>query len=549
VKIVPGKLHIRSIPDKATVFIDGQQKGDTSSEIEVSPGGHKLRLEYRLYKPSEENISLESGGTMSIQRTLQPLRAPGRFALLIGIRNANDRLPIFRHAPADMAELGRTLVAAGFPKENVTILAQTSGSDTERVPSAERINLAVKALVTDRYPGDTLLLALAGPAVVLPGGTASYFCPAGADLGNPRTLISLQATLQEFAACPAETKIALIDGNRVAPPLPGRPSAAVLEEQIPFGVTALTAIANGEPGFVYAADRHGAFWYFVLEGLRGAADANRDNKVTVGELAEFVATEVRKHVAEQFKAIQTPNLIDRGGRAQAMTLAMPDASLKKLAEGNALLRGEQYAGAEAKYSEALAIRPELVEALLQRAVAHYYQKKYAEMIADCSEALRIDPESAAAYDYRGDAHQENAGPLEGMDKRELRLAIDDYTASIAIDPDYGPVYKSRGATYGLLKDDANLVKDYTRAIELAPVPSARLFEVRARALRSLHKNNEAVKDLTDAIKLKPRDANLYRQLSAVYMELGEKELGEATRRKADELKKSQQKEGSAPGKS
>src|SRR5205823_6238342 len=37
---------------------------------------------------------------------------------------------------------------------------------------------------------------------------------------------------------------------------------------------------------------HGVFTYHVLEGLRGAADADRDGKVTVGELFEYVRRKV-----------------------------------------------------------------------------------------------------------------------------------------------------------------------------------------------------------------------------------------------------------------
>lgn len=37
----------------------------------------------------------------------------------------------------------------------------------------------------------------------------------------------------------------------------------------------------------------GAFTYYVLEGLKGSADANRDHLVTIGELFRYVRQKVR----------------------------------------------------------------------------------------------------------------------------------------------------------------------------------------------------------------------------------------------------------------
>jgi hypothetical protein len=42
----------------------------------------------------------------------------------------------------------------------------------------------------------------------------------------------------------------------------------------------------------YPAKRHGLFTYFTLMGLRGAADADSDRTITVGELEQYLANTV-----------------------------------------------------------------------------------------------------------------------------------------------------------------------------------------------------------------------------------------------------------------
>jgi uncharacterized caspase-like protein len=50
---------------------------------------------------------------------------------------------------------------------------------------------------------------------------------------------------------------------------------------------------------------HGVFSYFLLEGLRGKADADGDHLVTVGELFRFV----RQRVRSETKYRQNPRIV------------------------------------------------------------------------------------------------------------------------------------------------------------------------------------------------------------------------------------------------
>jgi tetratricopeptide (TPR) repeat protein len=68
---------------------------------------------------------------------------------------------------------------------------------------------------------------------------------------------------------------------------------------------------------------HGFFTYYVVEGLRGGADADHDGVITADELAEYVRREVRDKVHEVSKGAyeQTPTS-DRGSWDPKMFLAL-----------------------------------------------------------------------------------------------------------------------------------------------------------------------------------------------------------------------------------
>jgi uncharacterized caspase-like protein len=55
--------------------------------------------------------------------------------------------------------------------------------------------------------------------------------------------------------------------------------------------------------------RHGLFTYYLLRGLRGEADTNRDGEVTLGEIAGYVRQKVAWAAKSQFNAEQHPQIL------------------------------------------------------------------------------------------------------------------------------------------------------------------------------------------------------------------------------------------------
>ncbi len=144
----------------------------------------------------------------------------------------------------------------------------------------------------------------------------------------------------------------LVDACRNDPLSPRRsirPIAELVSVTRPFkkrppgGVAALFSCSEGQVAYEDDDLKHGVFFHFVIEGLKGNADeesGNRDGKVTLGELASYTSTEVYKFVDRTRNDEQLPeylfkansiNLVDLGGqrtRSVTNSLGMKFAPIK-----------------------------------------------------------------------------------------------------------------------------------------------------------------------------------------------------------------------------
>ncbi len=109
-------------------------------------------------------------------------------------------------------------------------------------------------------------------------------------------------------------------------------------------------------------------------------------------------------------------------------------------------------------------------------------------------------------------------------------ALADYTEAIAVKPNKGSTYNSRGKTYfdlGGPKNDHALIQkaiaDYTKGIELSP-DLGELYSNRGAALGYLGKPQQALADLNKAIELEPDKQGGYSNRSLLYMQSGNYEL-------------------------
>ncbi|HET6881646.1 MAG TPA: SUMF1/EgtB/PvdO family nonheme iron enzyme [Pirellulales bacterium] len=236
-----------------------------------------------------------------------------RWALLIGVDDYAE-LEDLRYAGADVRALKQELLGRGFDPQNVFVV-EDHAAETKYRPSKGNIERQLKLVMELADRNDLVLIAFSGHGVHVDG--KSYLCPADALLDDADTLVSLDWVYERLKRCPAALKLMVVDACRDDPRLGGRrgPQSADVTsrfaadlERPPQGVVILNSCAPGQASMEEKQFGHGVFMHFLIEGLHGGADDNRDGRVSLGELSQFAGLQTKRYVARQFNGVQTPKL-------------------------------------------------------------------------------------------------------------------------------------------------------------------------------------------------------------------------------------------------
>jgi formylglycine-generating enzyme required for sulfatase activity len=264
------------------------------------------------------------------------------YAFLIGVKNYGQRsgLNALQYTENDVEELASLLHANGYHQKNITVLTQTrSLKEPGLSPTNENILRELDLILTGLNPDDSVLLAFAGHGVKFKTGKDSYFCPIDTEIKERKHLISYATIYDKLKACPASHKLLLSDACRNDPlSNTGRsiPSVTRPEPNIPPGSTvALFACQAGQEAQEDQDLKHGVFFHYVLDGLRGAADrrgkdltGNSNGTVELTELVAYTQQNVKDHVRGKFRTSQIPELQTHVTNIQQL-IRYPVLSLRK----------------------------------------------------------------------------------------------------------------------------------------------------------------------------------------------------------------------------
>ena len=233
-----------------------------------------------------------------------------RWAVVVGVGHyESPEIPRLRYTVPDAEAIYQVLVGpAGFEKEHVFLLTDK----TERKPTLKNIKWALGTfLARSAQKDDTVLIFFAGhgaPEVDQQGierdGLAKYLIPSDAD---PDDLYSSALPMDElqtiFGRIEAERVVVFLDacysgaaGGRTF----ASKSTRTLNVDDLFlerltrskGRAIITASRPAEVSLEVAELGHGLFTYYLLQGLNGATDLNRDGIVSLQELYEYVEQQV-----------------------------------------------------------------------------------------------------------------------------------------------------------------------------------------------------------------------------------------------------------------
>jgi len=233
-----------------------------------------------------------------------------RWAVIVGVgRYASADIPALRYTVADAEAFSQVLVErGGFKKGNILLLTDK----TDRKPTLRDMKWALGTfLARSAKKEDLVVIFYAGhgapevdPRGAEPDGLAKYLVPSDAD---PNDLYSTALPMDElqiiFDRIEAERVVVFLDAC-YSGAAGGRTFASKRTRALRVDDLFLDRLARSRGRAIITASRssevsievpelgHGLFTHYLLQGLRGAADLDRDGVVVLQELYTYLEQQV-----------------------------------------------------------------------------------------------------------------------------------------------------------------------------------------------------------------------------------------------------------------
>lgn len=232
-----------------------------------------------------------------------------KFAVVIGIENYSG-LPPATFAQADAASVRRHLMALGYPERNIISLTDTAAT---RGAIQGYIEEWLPKNVT---PDSTVLFYYSGHGAPEPKSGQAYLVPWD---GNPQFLQStaypVRKLYESLSALSARNVLIFLDacfsgaGGRSVLAQGTRPLVSKIDTGIIGNQKLISFSASKEDEISGTVEDqgHGAFTYYFLKGLNGAA-ADKNGNVTIKVLYDYILPNVQDAARRQNRD-QTPQLM------------------------------------------------------------------------------------------------------------------------------------------------------------------------------------------------------------------------------------------------
>lgn len=230
---------------------------------------------------------------------------PHTYLVSIGIGSYRDPQILPRkHASLDAEMVANYFQSlGGVPSSNVRLLQDWKALRPD-------IDEALLDWLPPHMTKDAVVIVyFAGQAMVGPTGDVLLVPYEGSPTATTR-LYPLKDLESALSRLKAKQTILLFDG--MVSKLHSDPKAKAIAPRWNLSGGTTIRLIGGE-GFAKGVEddkhRHGLFTYYLLRGLRGEADTNRDGEVTLGEVAGYVRQKVAWAAKSQFNSDQHPQII------------------------------------------------------------------------------------------------------------------------------------------------------------------------------------------------------------------------------------------------
>jgi Caspase domain len=290
---------------------------EVTAPVTLREGANTLVLTARepdgTIRQEVRTVTLERSATAAAPPAPAPPEpAREQWAVIIGVgRYDSAGIPFLKYSVPDAESMYEVLTTgAGFKKDHVFLLTDRA----ERKPTLRNIKYALGTLLArSARKDDTVIVYFAGhgapevdPRGIERDGLAKYLIPSDAD---PDDLYSTALPMDElqtiFARIEAERVVMFLDacysgaaGGRTFASKKTRAGSVddLFLERLTRakGRAIITASRPAEVSIELPELGHGIFTYFLTDGLRGAADLNRDGIVSLDELYAYVEQQVSR---------------------------------------------------------------------------------------------------------------------------------------------------------------------------------------------------------------------------------------------------------------
>jgi len=304
-----------------TVVIPLNQQVAKASEVVVAP---KVKGEPLVAPPPSLTDSLLIGIPKGSEN-------PDAIAVVIGVTSYRSIASVEYASQDARAMRGYLVEAFGYQDVNVWGLDDPSKADLERVfgtagnPEGQLFN------AVSRKPNQCDVFAYyVGHGAPSIKDREGYLAPADVSPDYvENTGYPLDLFYANLGKVPARSLTIVVDAcfSGETPDVAGRVTSflrnasplvvAPVTEELPANATVMTAASGSQIASWFPEKKHSLFTYYLLKGLKGEADADRDGTIKLSELQQYVSTNVPPTARALYGREQTPEV---RGKADAEVL-------------------------------------------------------------------------------------------------------------------------------------------------------------------------------------------------------------------------------------
>jgi hypothetical protein len=244
-------------------------------------------------------------------KTVRP--KPHGYAVVIGIEQYRQGLPKVDFAEKDAQVMRAYLTEVmGYAEENIAVLVN------DRAAKADIEKYIEHWLPNHIDQNASVFVYFSGHGAPNPKSGDAYLVPFDGDPSFVEaTGYSLKRLYESLAKLPAEQIVVMLDscfsgsGSRSVIASGARPMILTNDNPLPAvgKIVVLTASTGAEISSTYKQKGHGLLTYFILKGLQGNGDQNKDGSIDLTELFGYVKLQVSRVARREFNNDQTPQLL------------------------------------------------------------------------------------------------------------------------------------------------------------------------------------------------------------------------------------------------